>query len=220
MLHVRSTRPRSMTMSRAALQDRDRKRIMLKIGAAAARRAQGTAALLRLRRGRLLRRAGADRLVDHLPDLLVELVLLPDAVRGTEQDRRYRHQPDRPAHRRIDPLVTPKADAHPALSGSEDHRQRVADPQQLAPQALLARLHHRAVAARAVDLPLKLLRPEVIRQRPGELLRRDRGAIDPLDVQRRPAGTSRTALLFGHFPLPPLLAPGCRYSVTKPKIAK
>jgi hypothetical protein len=36
--------------------------------------------------------AGADRLVDHLPDLLVQLVLLPDAVRGPEQHRRDRHQ--------------------------------------------------------------------------------------------------------------------------------
>jgi hypothetical protein len=44
--------------------------------------AQDTTSLLRLRRRRLLRLAGANRLVDHLPDLLVELVLLPNAVRG------------------------------------------------------------------------------------------------------------------------------------------
>jgi hypothetical protein len=30
---------------------------------------------------------GADRLVDHLPDFLVQLVLLPDAVRGPQQHR-------------------------------------------------------------------------------------------------------------------------------------
>src|SRR5690349_23371800 len=44
----------------------------------------------------------ADPLVDDLPDLLVQLVLLPDAVRGAQQHRRDRHQPDRPADRRID----------------------------------------------------------------------------------------------------------------------
>jgi hypothetical protein len=38
--------------------------------------------LLSLRRWRLLRLAGTDGLVDHLPDLLVQPVLLPDAVRG------------------------------------------------------------------------------------------------------------------------------------------
>ena len=53
-----------------------------------------------------LGRAAADRLVDHLPDLLIELVLLPNAVRGAQQHRRHRYQPDRPAHRRIDPLVS------------------------------------------------------------------------------------------------------------------
>jgi hypothetical protein len=51
----------------------------------------------------------ADRLVDHLPDFLVQLVLLPDAVRGPQQHRRYSDQPDCPAHRRIDPLVTPRS---------------------------------------------------------------------------------------------------------------
>ena len=45
-------------------------------------RRDGTASLLRLRRRHPLRLAGADRLVDHLPDLLVQPVLLPDAVRG------------------------------------------------------------------------------------------------------------------------------------------
>ena len=45
-------------------------------------RRDGTASLLRLRRRHPLRRAGADRLVDHLPDLLIQPVLLPDAVRG------------------------------------------------------------------------------------------------------------------------------------------
>jgi hypothetical protein len=38
--------------------------------------------LLRLRRRHPLRLAGADRLVDYLPDLVVQQVLLPDAVRG------------------------------------------------------------------------------------------------------------------------------------------
>ena len=47
----------------------------------------------------------ADPLVDHLPDLLVQLVLLRDAVRGPQQHRRDRHQPDHPADRRIDPFV-------------------------------------------------------------------------------------------------------------------
>jgi hypothetical protein len=59
----------------------------------------------------------ADPLVDHLPDLLVQLVLLPDAVRGPHQHRRDRHQPDRPAHRRIDPLVAPQADAQLTFPG-------------------------------------------------------------------------------------------------------
>src|SRR4029077_11275459 len=84
----------------------------------------------------------ADPLVDHLPDLLVQLVLLPDAVRGPQQHRRDRHQPDRPADRRIDPLVAPQADAQLTLiPWGEDHGQRVGDPQQVAPQAFLARLH-------------------------------------------------------------------------------
>jgi hypothetical protein len=61
--------------------------------------------------------AGADRLVDHLPDLPIQLVLLPDAVRGPQQHRRNRDQPDRAADRRIDPLVTPQADAQLAISG-------------------------------------------------------------------------------------------------------
>ena len=59
----------------------------------------------------------ADPLVDHLPDLLVQLVLLPDPVRGPQQHRRDRHQPDHPAHRRIDPLVAPQADAQLTLPG-------------------------------------------------------------------------------------------------------
>src|SRR5688572_5415693 len=139
------------------------------------------ASLLRPRR-RHLGLAGADRLVDHLPDLLVQPVLLPDPVRGPQQHRWYRNQPYRPAHRRINPLMAPEVDAHLAFSRAEDHRQRVSDPQQLAPQALLARLHHRSVPASAVNLCLELLPAEVICQRPGELLRRDGGDIDPLDV--------------------------------------
>jgi hypothetical protein len=55
--------------------------------------------------------------VDHLPDLLIQPVLLPDAVRGPQQHRRDRHQPDRPAYRRIDPLVIPQTDAQLTLSG-------------------------------------------------------------------------------------------------------
>src|SRR5215469_15980448 len=58
-----------------------------------------------------------DPVVDDLPDLLVQLVLLPDAVRGPEQHRRDRDQPDRPADRRIDPLVAPQADAQLTLPG-------------------------------------------------------------------------------------------------------
>jgi hypothetical protein len=45
---------------------------------------------------------GADRLVDHLPDL-------PVLVPGPQPHRRYRDQTDRPAHRRINPLVTPRS---------------------------------------------------------------------------------------------------------------
>src|SRR5215218_5011621 len=162
------------------------------------RHGRDNASLLRPRR-RHLRLAGADRLVDHLPDLLVKPVLLPDAVRGSQQHRWYRNQPNRPAHRRINPLMTPQVDAHLAFSGGDDHCQRIGNPQQLAPQALLARLHHRAVTAGAVNLCLELLRAEVICQRPGELVRRNGGDIDPLDVQRRPAGPPATALLVGHF---------------------
>jgi hypothetical protein len=70
----------------------------------------------------------------------------------------------------------------------------------VAPQALLARLHHRAIPAGAEDLHLKLLRAEMVRQRPGELLRRESGAVDALDVQRRHlAGTRVSVLLRGHF---------------------
>ena len=138
--------------------------------------------------------------VDHLPDFLVQLVFLPNAVRGTQQHRRNRNQANRPAHRRIDPLMTPKADAYLTLRGGEDHRQRVGDAQQLAPQALLARLHHRAVSAGLVNLCLELLGAEVVRQRTSELLRRDGGAIDPLDVQRRTASRPGAfGLLFSDF---------------------
>jgi DNA-binding CsgD family transcriptional regulator len=56
---------------------------------------------------RMERLAGADPLVDHL----IQPVLLPDAVRGAQQHRRDRHQPDRPAHRRVDPLLAPQTDA-------------------------------------------------------------------------------------------------------------
>src|SRR6516165_7449506 len=57
----------------------------------------------------------ADPFVDYLPDLLVQLVLLPDAVGGPQQHRRDSYQPDRPAYRRVDPLVAPKADAQLTL---------------------------------------------------------------------------------------------------------
>src|SRR6266536_5525149 len=151
----------------------------------------------------------ADPLVDHLPDLLVQLVLLPDAVGGPQQHRRDRHQPDRPADRRIDPLVAAQADAQLALSGGEDHGQRVGDPQQVAPQALLARLHDRAVPAGAEDLCLELVCAEVVGQRPGELVGRDGGAVDPLNVQRRPLASPRFfALLCGHGRSPSALAAG------------
>src|SRR5215831_5704630 len=63
----------------------------------------------------------ASPFVDHLPDLLVQLVLLPDAVSGPQQYGLDRHQPDRAADRRIDPLVAPQADAQLALPGDEDH---------------------------------------------------------------------------------------------------
>src|SRR5829696_8309914 len=95
------------------------------------------------------------------------------------------------------------------LPGGEDHGNRVAYPQQVAPQALLARLHHRAVLAGAEDLCLELMRAEVVRQRPGELLGRDGGAVDPLEVQRRhPAGPRAFALLRGHFVPSLSLRPG------------
>src|SRR5207249_40105 len=52
----------------------------------------------------------------------------------------------------------------------------------------------------AANRCLKVLRAEVVRQRPGELVRRDGGAVDPLDVQRRPLASPRLfALLCGHF---------------------
>ncbi len=87
-----------------------------------------------------------------------------------------------------------------SIAGGEDNGQRVGDPEQMAPQALLARLHHRAVPAGAEDLCLELLRAEVVGQRPGQLFRRDGGAVDPLDVQRRhSAGSHVFALLCSHF---------------------
>ena len=87
-------------------------------GAAHSRRASNkglsTAPLWFRGTGRL---AGADPLVDHLPDVLIQLVLLPDAVRGPQQHRRDRHQPDRSAHRCVDPLMAPQADAQLTLPG-------------------------------------------------------------------------------------------------------
>src|SRR6476469_6185520 len=91
--------------------------------------------------------------------------------------------------------MTPQADAQLALSGRDDHGQRVGDPQQLAPQTLLASLHHRAVLVAAVDLCLEVLLTEVVCQCPGDFLRRDGGAIDPLKVQC----TGASALLISHF---------------------
>src|SRR6516162_9625494 len=101
---------------------------------------------------------------------------------------------------RIAPLVAPKTDAQLPLPGGEDHGQRVGHPQHGAPQALLARLHHGTVPAGAEDLCLELLRAKVVGQRPGEFIRRDGGAVDPLDVQGRPSAGPRVfALLCVHF---------------------
>jgi hypothetical protein len=83
--------------------------------------------------------------------------------------------------------VTPEGDAQLAISWGDDDGQCVGDAQQLAPQALLAGLHHGAVLAAAVDLCLELLGTKVVGQCLGDLLGRDGGAIDPLEVHRRPA---------------------------------
>src|SRR5512133_2134163 len=111
--------------------------------------------------------------------------------------------------------MTAQADAQPALSGSDDHRQRVGDPQQLAPQTLLARLHHRAVLVAAVDLCLELLHTEVVCQCPGDYLRRDGRAIYPFKVQC----TGASALLIGHFAHSTLRS-RTSISVTERKIEK
>jgi monoamine oxidase len=71
----------------------------------------------------------------------------------------------------------PQADAQLALSGRDDHGQRLGGSQQLTPQALLVRLH-RAVLVAAVDLCLELLRAKVVCQCPGDFLCRDGGAIE------------------------------------------
>ncbi|HEY6685626.1 MAG TPA: hypothetical protein VI094_05390 [Propionibacteriaceae bacterium] len=71
--------------------------------------------------------AGADRLVDHLPDFLVQLVLRPDAVRGPQQSPAGpppARSPRPPPHQ---PTRDPQADAQLTLSGGDDHRQRVGD---------------------------------------------------------------------------------------------
>src|SRR5215211_5311183 len=90
--------------------------------------------------------------------------------------------------------MTAEADAQLAISGGDDNGQRVRDPQQLAPQALLTSLHHRAVLTAAVDLRLKLLHAEVVCQCLSDFIRRNSGAVDTLKVQRRPARASASAI--------------------------
>src|SRR5205823_5877070 len=85
----------------------------------------------------------------------------PAAPAGAPPPRSPRSPPYRPTR-------GPHADAQLTLPGGEDHGERVRDAQKVAPQALLARLHHRAVFAGAEDLYLEVLRAEVVRQRPGE----------------------------------------------------